>query len=48
MDLVHVRHYLDGYPLCWPMDKEGEFNVSEYDQQITCPECKKILEEADE
>lgn len=42
-EVVHVRHFIDGYPLCWPMDRDGEF-VGEYDEsKATCEECLAIL-----
>lgn len=42
---VHVKHYLDGYPLCWPMDKMGTFEASFDERDVTCKECIAILQE---
>lgn len=43
-ELIHLRHFYDGYPLCWPMNKEGDFQGTRDETQITCPACKKIIE----
>lgn len=37
--VVHSAHYMDGYPLCWPMDAEGEFEADKDEKKVTCPEC---------
>jgi hypothetical protein len=42
---VHAKHYKDGYPLCWPMDKMGTFEASFNDTDVTCKECLMYLEE---
>lgn len=38
-DPLHLRHSLDGYPLCWPMDRDGEFEGTYDEQAVTCGEC---------
>lgn len=38
-EVVHSRHFYDGYPLCWPMDREGEFKGSYKDEEVTCEAC---------
>lgn len=42
-DVVHVEHFLDGYPLCWPMDAEGTFKATRVDADVTCPDCLELL-----
>lgn len=42
---LHVRHSLDGYPLCWPMDRDGEFRGTFDEAEADCTDCKKVLEE---
>lgn len=42
---VHVAHFLDGYPLCWPMDLDGTFTATRNDAEVTCPDCRAILAE---
>jgi hypothetical protein len=40
---VHLRHFSDGYPLCWDQDREGSF-IGAYDEgRVTCPDCLKAL-----
>lgn len=46
--MVHLRHAIDGYPLCWPMSRAGRFDGSLQDEDVTCPECLAILREDDE
>ncbi len=41
--IVHIAHYFDGYPLCWPMDADGDFEATRVDADVTCPECRKII-----
>lgn len=36
---VHSRHFYDGYPLCWPMDREGEHTSTNVDADVTCTDC---------
>lgn len=45
MDEIHLKHYKDGYPLCWPMDKSGVFKGSFKDEEVTCPSCLTYIEE---
>lgn len=40
---VHLRHSLDGYPLCWPQDRDGEFAGTRDETAVTCPECRAVL-----
>ncbi len=42
---VHLRHFKDGYPLCWDMDQDGEFEGSYDEKDVTCPECPRYLNE---
>lgn len=37
--VTHLAHYLDGYPLCWPMDAEGEHTSARAEADVTCPDC---------
>ena len=43
-ETIHLRHYLDGYPLCWPMDREGDFLATEVETKVTCDDCIDALE----
>ena len=43
--VVHYRHSIDGYPLCWPMSQEGEFVATEVDDEVNCRACMKYLED---
>lgn len=42
---IHLKHFKDGYPLCWPMDKDGSFEGSFDEKEVDCSECLKILAE---
>ncbi len=46
---IHSRHYLDGYPLCWPIDAESEEEfvtpTTLEDSEVTCPDCIRHMEE---
>jgi hypothetical protein len=42
---VHWAHFLDGYPLCWPMDRDGEFVGTRNENEVTCPQCRRLLTE---
>lgn len=42
---IHLRHSIDGYPLCWPMDKDGSFEGSFQEEEVTCEKCKEFLSE---
>lgn len=43
--VIHVKHFKDGYPLCWDMDQTGTFEGSWNDAEVTCPKCIKHLQE---
>lgn len=43
VEVVHCRHAMDGWPLCWPQDKEGGFRGSYRDADVTCPECLNLM-----
>lgn len=43
---IHMRHFRDGYPLCWTLDQDGPFVGSFVDSDVTCPECLRHLGEA--
>lgn len=45
LTMVHLRHALDGYPLCWPMDKDGRFEGSFNETEVTCGGCLRHLNE---
>lgn len=48
MDMViHLQHHRDGYPLCWPMGKNGKFEASEDEKKVTCKQCFYYLAEMD-
>lgn len=42
---THLRHFLDGYPLCWPMDRDGPFEGSFDETDVTCADCLGYLHE---
>lgn len=42
---VHAKHFKDGYPLCWDMDEMGTFEASFDEGDVTCPDCRKIMED---
>lgn len=37
--VIHLRHFYDGYPLCWNYDQDGPFEGSYLDAEVTCSEC---------
>jgi len=43
--MIHLKHSIDGYPLCWPMDKDGEFEGSYNENEVDCPDCIRFLKE---
>lgn len=43
---VHLAHSIDGYPLCWPMDREGPFTATRDEADVTCQQCITYLSEA--
>lgn len=45
MNDVHLKHSLDGWPLCWPQAKNEEFEGTYKLEAVTCPACKKIADE---
>lgn len=42
---IHLKHFKDGYPLCWPQDKDGDFKGTWLEENVTCPECIKLSKE---
>jgi hypothetical protein len=42
---IHMLHYKDGYPLCWPMARDGNFVGSHDETEVNCPECIDIIKE---
>lgn len=43
--LVHWKHFLDGYPICWRNGEMGTFEGTRDEQEVTCPACLIFLEE---
>lgn len=41
---VHLKHSVDGWPLCWPMEREGEFKGTSHIDAVTCRPCLDALE----
>lgn len=41
---VHLRHFYDGYPLCWTYEQDGEFVGSYEEDEVTCPECRRYMD----
>lgn len=46
--IVHLEHSIDGYPLCWPMDRDGPFDATRDEHAITCDDCLTILDADDD
>lgn len=44
-DVIHLLHSIDGRPLCWPMDHEGEHISTPDYPSVTCAGCRRIIEE---
>lgn len=44
-ELVHMRHFRDGYPLCWSDVKDVDFEVSSLKDEVSCQECLDIIRE---
>lgn len=42
---VHLAHFHDGYPLCWPMDREGTFSATRDERSVTCIDCINYMKE---
>lgn len=40
---THIRHSVDGYPLCWPMDQDGAFVGTYVDAQADCRDCLGLV-----
>lgn len=40
---IHLRHSIDGWPLCWPMDREGEFRGTSNAVEVTCHPCLTFM-----
>ena len=47
VELVHLRHFRDGYPLCWTQDQEGGFTATPNETLVDCPECLRIIARED-
>lgn len=43
MKVVHLKHSIDGYPLCWPMDRDGEFEGTYDENKVTCKDCLEAM-----
>lgn len=43
--IVHSKHFKDGYPLCWSMDRMGTFEGSYDEGAVTFKKCIKLLQE---
>jgi hypothetical protein len=35
----HLRHFYDGYPLCWDYDQDGPFEGTYVESEVDCPDC---------
>ena len=44
---LHLRHFYDGHPLCWPQDQEGEFTATPNEMLVDCPECLQLMTRED-
>lgn len=40
---VHIKHSVDGYPLCWPLDRDGEFTGTADERLATCGDCRALV-----
>lgn len=45
--MIHLAHFLDGYPLCWPQTQEGEFEATAEEDDVTCNDCRRYLDDPD-
>lgn len=45
--MKHLAHYADGYPLCWPQDREGDHDSTRAYDDVTCVDCNQILNDAE-
>lgn len=45
--LVHWKHFLDGYPICWNLEQMGVFEGTRIESEVTCPSCIKFLKESE-
>jgi hypothetical protein len=43
--VVHVKHFQDGFPLCWGVGQTGTFEASWNEAEITCQACLTYLKE---
>jgi hypothetical protein len=43
--VIHLKHSMDHYPLCWPMTKDGPFEGTSTESKVTCPDCLAITAE---
>lgn len=46
-DPIHLAHFHDGYPMCWPMDRDGPNSATTVESSVTCPDCRRIVAEWD-
>ena len=42
-EAVHSIHPGDGYPSCWPQNKDGQFKASRRDNEVTCVDCLELI-----
>ena len=42
-DVIHLAHFMDGRPLCWKMNQEGEFVADKSINNVTCMKCFRTL-----
>lgn len=42
---VHLAHFLDRFPLCWPLDLPavGEYQATLDEELVTCKECLRHM-----
>jgi hypothetical protein len=42
---VHLRHFYDGYPLCWSYEDDGPFEGTGEEEGVDCAECLRFMHE---
>ena len=45
---THLRHSIDGYPLCWPQDRDGDHTSSPDEHAVDCGDCLTILNDGED
>lgn len=46
--VVHSAYRGNGYPLCWPQAREGNFTANRDDAKVTCIDCWEVIRSRDD